>query len=134
MESSAHIYLVELLERWVQKERSYSLDFLLVDRSTEHPQSRPIRIGQYIPDLYLKDLRLNETIIGEAKTTKDLRTLHTRDQLQEFMTYLDWCNGLMLLAVELSDRTTGRALVSKIARDHKLSQLSYKVITPSDLR
>ena len=87
MESPGHVYLVEILERWVQINRPNSLEYLLLDRYERELQSRPFKIGDHKPDLYLKDSRLEETIVGEAKTSKDLKTLHTYEQLEEFLVY-----------------------------------------------
>ena len=133
MESSGHVYLVGMLERWVQIYRPDSLEYMLLDRSADDSQSRPMKIGGHTPDMYLKDSRLGDTILGEAKTTGDLSTPRSYEQLQDFISYLNYCNGLMLLSVELPARRAARALIDQIIRKNKFTKLTYNVITPLDL-
>jgi hypothetical protein len=133
MESQKHIYLVELLEKWVRKNRPNSENFMVVDRLSDELQAQPPKIVSRRPDLYLKDSRLGEMIIGEAKTTNDIHTPRTERQLTEFVIYLNQNNGLILLSVDLADKGTTTALIRRIIRRENCSNTRYQIVTPLDV-
>lgn len=60
---------------------------ILADTSIIADLNKPPKICGHIPDVYARIDMLRQTIIGEAKTQKDLENDHTMSQLQAFLTY-----------------------------------------------
>ena len=76
---------------------------------------RPPRIGNFVPDVYASDVPTTRTVIGEAKTPKDLETDHSRQQIAAFLDHLAHTpNGLFILAVPPSLKPRARWLVKEL--------------------
>lgn len=85
-ESINHVRLVQKII-----ERVNSIDpqaVIFADTSIYEATSRPPNIGGHVPDVYARINALQKTIIGEAKTRKDLENEHTMSQ---YRAYLSFC-------------------------------------------
>jgi hypothetical protein len=96
--SDLHVNLVQELANWVNLNcQASERALMLLDLPETRQGSNPPIIGGFIPDLYIKSNRL---VIGEAKTAGDLDRQHTRDQLTEYIKYLNQRqDSLLLIAV-----------------------------------
>lgn len=82
-ESLAHIKYVERMAKYVE---SIPQEFVPSAMSADLPsygQRTPKVIDGYYPDLYYYDLHC--VIIGEAKTTNDIKNEHTQAQLDSYI-------------------------------------------------
>ena len=75
---------------------------------------RPPRIAGYTPDVFVVDVPTTMTLIGEAKTHKDVENDHTRRQLLAFLDYLsNTPNGFFVLSVPFGAGAAARRLVDE---------------------
>ena len=78
---------------------------------------RPPKLLQFIPDVYATDVPTTMTVIGEAKTARDLETSHSHKQIASFLDYLVHTpNGLFILAVPPNRKARARSLLTKLGR------------------
>ena len=76
---------------------------------------RPPRIGNFVPDVYATDVPTTKIVIGEAKTTKDLETEHSRQQIAAFLDHLTHTsNGLFILAVPTPWKARAKWVVNEL--------------------
>jgi len=100
-ESIIHLELVKRLEEYVKhallKDKGIPV---LVDYPSYGIQSRPPKIGRHIPDLFVEDKTREMLIIGEAKTSHDIETERSENQLKDF---IEFCfihkNAILVVAV-----------------------------------
>lgn len=85
-ESLNHVRLVQQIIEHVTSIDPHAV--ILADTSIYNSKDRPPVIGGHIPDVYARVDMLRQTIIGEAKTRKDLENEHT---LSQFKAYLSCC-------------------------------------------
>ena len=73
---------------------------------------RPPPIGGFVPDVYAIDVPTTVTIVGEAKTRRDLETAHSQAQIAAFLDFLSvTANGVFILSVPLTAGATARRIV-----------------------
>jgi hypothetical protein len=96
--SDTHINLVKAMASWVKQNchpNEYAL--MLLDLPETIRRDNPPLIGGYIPDLYIKSVRM---IIGEAKTSQDIETKHSREQYTQYLKHLkQYRDSLFIMAV-----------------------------------
>ena len=88
-ESSTHVALVQSIVQFAIREFGALADIAVREdavRPIRH--EKPPRIDRYVPDVFVTDVPTTRTLIGEAKTLKDIETDHTRRQVSTFLTYL----------------------------------------------
>jgi hypothetical protein len=100
-ESTQHLELVRRLIQYVSSNFSECRWLSVIsDLPTSIGGERPPRIYGFAPDLYAIDAPATRTIIGEAKTEKDLETDHSRRQIEAFLRYLSrQPRGVLIVAV-----------------------------------
>jgi hypothetical protein len=100
-ESTQHVALVRRLVSYVNSTFSECQSLSVIcDLPIPIGGERPPRIQGFTPDLYAVDVPATKTILGEAKTQKDLETEHTRHQLTAFLYYLSCqSRGVLIVAV-----------------------------------
>ena len=63
---------------------------------------KPPKLGGYVPDVFATDVPTTTTLIGEAKTRKDVETQRSRSQIVAFLRYLAATpRGIFVLSVPL---------------------------------
>ena len=68
-----------------------------------------------MPDVYATDVPTTRTLIGEAKTRRDLETDHSRQQIEAFLGHLAHTpNGIFVLSVPLAATATARRQVAEL--------------------
>jgi len=107
-ESSVHAALVNNLAAWIQAQVSGDVRaVVLVDILDVPGATRPPLINGYCPDVYCESLG-RAAFVGEAKTTVDLETRRSREQIAGFLRYLATKErGTLVIAVPW--RTVPRA-------------------------
>ena len=82
---------------------------------------RPVRgekppiIEGYVPDVFVTDVPITTTLIGEAKTRLDLETDRSRRQITAFLSYLSKTpRGIFVLSVPMIAGATARHLLSEL--------------------
>jgi len=129
-ESEGHMRLVRELVLWVARDYfGGETGQLLVDTPGTNSFSKPPRLNGFVPDLYARDGKDKQLIIGEAKTARDLENNHTRDQLSAFLTGCMQCDdALLVLAVPWHVERLARNLLMKIQRDVEAQTVSVVVL------
>ena len=117
-ESSAHARLVRAIILYAEREYE-GLTNLAVQEDAVRPLrgERPPKVEGYVPDVFLTNVPTTMTLIGEAKTQKDLETDHSRQQISAFLSYLSKTpQGVFVLSVPSVAVATARRLVSETSR------------------
>jgi len=129
-ESSSHLSLVALLAHWICANcLTGDPGLMLVDHPDFTRLSRPPKIHGYLPDVYVRDTRHSQLVIGEAKTRWDLQTKHTLDQLTAFLETRD--SGLttrLVLAVPWDMTRLARSILARICRDLDIPSNGHVVL------
>lgn len=129
-ESSYHLRLVERILLYVKESYDglYSLA-LLHDMPAMIGAEKPPRVHGFVPDVYAVDVPLTTMIIGEAKTSQDLLTEHSRKQIGAFLSHLEGQKrGVFVLSVPWGSARAGQSLVKSICRSHGSDQTKVQVV------
>jgi hypothetical protein len=114
-ESEAHLALVRLLLDYVtMRFIGHGGVAIFADLPTSTRETRPPRVGGFVPDVYVTDVPATWVLIGEAKTEHDLLLRHTTAQLRAFLDLLRYHHGIFALAVPWSSQVTARQIVDAI--------------------
>ena len=135
-ESEKHRSSVARIVDWLQAHPDLDPDVPLRIDSTEFPTaSSPPSIGGYVPDVFFENSRNSLTVLGEAKTARDLETDRSRKQLQAFLEYLAVCpQALFILAVPWSVVNYAKQFLLSV-RDHEgPAALTIVVLSELDAR
>ncbi|MBT0664505.1 hypothetical protein KI809_09355 [Geobacter pelophilus] len=126
-ESLNHVRLVKAII-----ERVSSLDpqaVILADTSIYAAKDRPPKIGGHVPDVYARIDMLRQTIIGEAKTGKDLENEHTMSQLRAYLSHCSTNPGTRLvLAVPWDMRSFVHNLLNRLKTQMMLPKESVEIL------
>jgi ATP-dependent helicase YprA (DUF1998 family) len=88
------------------------------DRALSLRGERPPMIGGYVPDVYVTNVPTTFTVIGEAKTRKDLETEHSQAQVRAFLRFLAHTSGgVFILSVPLAAGATARRIVNIASKE-----------------
>ena len=132
-ESSTHVALVQSIVQFAIREFGALADIAVREdavRPIRH--EKPPRIDRYVPDVFVTDVPTTRTLIGEAKTLKDIETDHTRRQVSTFLTYLSTTpGGIFVLSVPLQGRATAQRLLRELGRQLTSSTTRTVVLDPS---
>lgn len=118
-ESLQHLGLVRAILNYISGEhRKVSYLATLHDLPGAIRGEKPPRISGFAPDVYAADAPLTVTIIGEAKTVRDLETGHSRSQIRAFIEFLKHKErGVFVLAVPWQAVPRARGIVNGIAQE-----------------
>ena len=128
-ESAKHIALLTKLLQYVRASASETLHLsVLHDLPGLIGCDKPPKLGAYRPDLYATDAPTTRVIVGEAKTTLDLETSHSRQQLLSFLRHLALYPGsTLVVAVPWAARVRAKELLRKL-REETNSQHTHLVV------
>jgi len=117
-ESAAHAELVRAIIYHVQHEFGDLTELAIGADSLGWLRSnRPPRVGRYVPDVFATNVPTTKTLIGEAKTQRDLETVHSRAQISAFLKHLAHTpNGVFVLSVPFVASATARRTVIQLSR------------------
>jgi hypothetical protein len=115
-ESSKHSALVQAIISYIGREHAHVEGLGIVnDLSGPLHAEKPNRIEGFVPDVYAFDAPLTTVIIGEAKTSDDLETEHSKRQMTAFLTFLGRQeSGIFILAVPWQLKRRADTVVSAI--------------------
>ena len=115
-ESERHARLVKAIIAHLDVHLGMIDEIMVRDDSIQPVRGeRPPRVAGYVPDVYATDVPTTKTVIGEAKTAKDLETERSRRQIAEFLRYLAYMpTGLFILAVPTSHKARARWLIKEL--------------------
>lgn len=118
-ESLQHLKLVRAILSYISREhQEVSYLATLHDLPGLIRGEKPPRISGFAPDVYAMDAPRTVTIIGEAKTLRDLETDRSRWQIRAFIKYLkDKQRGVFVLAVPWQAVPRARGIVRGLAHD-----------------
>lgn len=126
-ESINHVKLVHQIIAHV-----YSIDpqaVILADTCLYESKERPPNIGGHVPDVYARIDLLRRTIIGEAKTRKDLENEHAMSQ---FRAYLSYCavnpQTRLVLAVPWEMRGFVHNLFNRLRLEMELPKEAVEIL------
>lgn len=98
MESVRHADLVREIVGWIKSRHGANRGLSLVYDSLEAPIGRrPWPVGGFVPDVMAQTFPTSFFLIGEAKSSADLSTPHTRHQLEAFIRHLAIYNQSQLV-------------------------------------
>lgn len=132
-ESSTHSALVKIIINYIGQEHAQIAALGIVnDLSSPLRSEKPNRIEGYVPDVYAFDAPLTTVIIGEAKTTTDLETEHSKKQITAFLSFLgQQTTGIFILAVPWQAKRRAHAIVTSLRE--AVGASSVKTVTLDDL-
>lgn len=126
-ESYNHVELVRQIIEWVRCHDAHSIIF--ADSSIEIAAQKPPKIGGHIPDVYARTNNLQNIIIGEAKTRKDLENEHTMSQFKAFLNYCSvYPEARLVLAIPWDMRIFVHNLFNRLCRETRLSVKSVEIL------
>ena len=126
-ESDIHAKLVDRLMSWVAREYCLgSTAAILVDRQGVIGPQRPPNVGGFVPDVYLRVSAIR--VVGEAKTSRDIETSHSENQLRAFLQYCGTTEGLFVLAVPWYRVPYAHNLLQQMCRRACLSVRTFQVL------
>ena len=134
-ESERHARLVRAIIAHLEAHVGTINDIMVRDDSVRPLRGeRPPKLLQFIPDVYATDVPTTMTVIGEAKTARDLETIHSHKQISSFLEYLAHTpNGLFILAVPPDRKARARSLVTKLGRSLGDNKTDIEVIDDSSI-
>lgn len=117
-ESIEHAKLIEIILKYVKKTYSGTQALIILDdRSQFIGSEKPPRINGFVPDVYVQDMPETFTLIGEAKTARDLESERSKLQIIAFCEYLSKCEtATFILSTEWKMLATGKCLMRYVQR------------------
>lgn len=129
-ESNNHIQLVEELVYWIT--RNYlngDKGCLLIDHPESAACSKPLRINGYVPDVFTASAPHGRTIIGEAKTSRDVERPHSVEQIKAFLRYCSTHeNAFFVFAVPWPMSRYAKTLLKRLQQQTDAATVSIIVI------
>lgn len=128
-ESLLHQSLVREIANWVSNEFPLPDLITFVDLPTCNTSERPMKLGNFIPDLYAHSRLTNLTIVGEAKTPHDLVTKRSERQIRGFLESLSYeSGGQLILATEWHLGGFAKGLMRRLKRETMISNVNTHVL------
>ena len=118
-ESATHASLVQALIVYAEREFG-SFAQVAVQNDAVRPLrgERPPKIEGHVPDVFVTDVPTTMTLIGEAKTQRDIDTEHSRQQIFAFLSYLSKTpQGIFVLSVPFGAGAMARRVLAQLNKD-----------------
>jgi hypothetical protein len=114
-ESSRHILLVSNIVKWLHHTQATEDLCILVDEPTASAANKPPNIGGYQPDVFVKAFGRPLTIIGEAKTVRDLETRRSELQVIAYLNHLKTMeNPCLVISTTWTMHRTAKGLLCQL--------------------
>lgn len=127
-EGEHHSRLVAALLEAMRSEFSESISTIYCDSPLDGRFLRPRLIGAIRPDIHLQCTCPPLTIVGEAKSARDVDNLHTRSQLKEMLEHLTTVQeGLLWLAVPLAESGAAFRVANEVRRQLRADHVRFRV-------
>lgn len=128
-ESTLHLHLVEGIIRFIREGNVGAVDNLAVlhDLPGAIGCPKPPAVGAFRPDVYAISTPPAMAIIGEAKTSADLDTQHTRDQFHAYLRHL-LMHHRSFLIVAVPWQLVRRARYLATVAQHDIAETQTKIV------
>ena len=115
-ESDTHAALVQAVILYAEREFGGLADIAVREDSVRPLRGeRPPIIEGYVPDVFVTDVPTTTTLIGEAKTQRDVETDHSRRQIFAFLRYLsNTSRGIFVLSVPILASAMAQQLLAEL--------------------
>jgi hypothetical protein len=122
--------LVKYMAEWVADELLNGNNApILLDSPFARPNFRPPAINGHVPDLYVDEKTTRLIVIGEAKTSRDLETERSENQLRSFIKYCSlYSNSILVLAVPWYSTRSAKSLICMLERRMGVEAAQTKVL------
>lgn len=132
-ESERHARLVKAIIAHLEERVGTISDIAIRDDSIRPLRGeRPPKLPRFIPDVYATDVPTTKTMIGEAKTARDLETDRSQMQIASFLEHLSHTpNGLFILAVPPDRKARAKWLLAKLAGPLGVNMPEIEIIDDS---
>ena len=130
--SRRHEELVHAIVDWLQTEHPHGGTLSISAESIfcEHLPNPPL-INGFIPDVYAVGMLETRTIIGEAKTPRDLETQRSMAQFEAFLTHLSDCqNAQLVIATPWISVNSAKAIIRSIRRRRHIDGVGVVYLEP----
>ena len=128
--SSKHQELVGLISDWCEKRESSERFLVFVDTVSESQSELPPLVEGYRPDVAWLGVNGFYEFIGEAKTAIDLRSKHTREQLDAFLRNLETQgSGLLIVSVPWGHEAYARSMLAYLQTELDAPEKRWVVIS-----
>ena len=130
-ESAEHIAMVERVLKHIHKEYcEIRTLYSVTDLPGKATRYRPPIIGGYVPDVYCTDTRASLLAVGEAKTSRDLHTPRSLDQISAFYRHITNAKGgYLVIGVPWTEEPFVFNFVKRLAIETPLKQAKVSIIT-----
>lgn len=130
MVSRAHEELVKMILDWLDPSSLAPDAQVYTDGFGILGSAKPKKIGGYTPDVLCSVPSSARTIIGDAKTPNDLKSRHSRDQLEAFAAYLAdlGVNGELVIATRFQWAPRARRILNNLSTVRKHGQPCVRVL------
>jgi len=134
LESTEHRALINQGAAYIRHIYS-DLRLLSTDSFAPLGTGRMLPLLQHQPDI-VAELMDGRTIIGEAKTDKDILKTHSKEQYKEFISYLSQqCpQGVFMLFCSWRVATSAHDWLRNFLRRHSEIDVTWKVVSDVDIR
>ena len=130
-ETKEHSNLVEGMFNYVKK--SFPYYRVSADIQNRTGDEIPLKIGGYRPDLFAYYEKDGSHIIGEAKTSRDLESRHSIDQIKAFLNYLKTKNNSdFMLSVPYESADRAKVVLKFIREELDLKEIKIIVFDQCD--
>jgi len=129
-ESKTHALLRGAIVRWLEEQFGQSeAAAALIDDPDSFPSCFPPSIEGFTPDVFFRQTIRGISIIGEAKTSRDLETKHSREQFAGYFKYLSSHPGsILVVAVPWHTANQAKSLLWYIQKRCNARDVSIVVL------
>ena len=130
-ESAEHIAMVErVLKHFHTAYRETKSIYSVTDLPGRTSKFRPPIIGGYVPDVYCTDTHASLVAVGEAKTSKDLHTGRSLEQLSAFYKHITATKGgYLAIGVPWTEEAFVFNFVKRLALEIPPNEAKVTVVT-----
>ena len=131
-ESQRHLDGIAALERFVLARSGHRTDLILYrDVPQSDAQRKPPIVGGFRPDLFARTWKDGAIVIGEAKTTRDLKSARSIAQIAAFVNEaLASKIGTFVLSVPIGAAASARVLLRTLAAERSNFEGQLVCISP----
>lgn len=104
--------------------------YFLTDLPGQTSKLRPPVIGGYVPDIYCTDTHASIVAVGEAKTSRDLHTVRSIEQISAFYRHItNTKGGYLAIGVPWTEEAFIFNFVKRLATETPINQAKVSIVT-----
>lgn len=130
-ESAEHIAMVERVLKHISKQYCETTGlYSLTDLPGQASKLRPPVIGGYVPDIYCTDAHASIVAVGEAKTSRDLHTVRSIEQISAFYRHItNTKGGYLAIGVPWTEEAFIFNFVKRLATEIPANHAKVSIVT-----